>query len=257
MLEPGIADNGADRAVELAVVMPVYNEEACIDEVLRSWLEVLSVERIDFRILVLDDGSTDGTAEALAKFAADNRVEIIRKANSGHGPTILNGYARAVSIAEWVFQCDSDNELKAGSFPTLWSARHRHDAVFGVRTGRRQSIARRLVSAGSRLVARTLAGGAVSDPNVPYRLVRSSWLGRLVPLVPKDAFAPNIILSCALSRSRARILNCPVPHEARKTGVAAIGGWKLWQGAFRAFLQTVRYLPRLRAQATGGPSAGD
>ena len=88
---------------ELALVMPVYNEEACVAGVVRAWLEVLGGLGIDFRMIVLNDGSRDRTAEVLAQYAGDARIEAVNKPNSGHGPTILEGYRRAVELADWVF----------------------------------------------------------------------------------------------------------------------------------------------------------
>jgi len=101
--------------IDLAVVMPVYNEEECIVKVLKSWISTLTALGMRFQIIVLNDGSSDGTQQALNVFDHDNRIDVINKANSGHGPTILMGYKKSVELAEWTFQCDSDNEMKPDS----------------------------------------------------------------------------------------------------------------------------------------------
>jgi len=232
-------------SLELALVMPVYNEEACIAGVVRSWRAMLEGLGIRFRMLVLDDGSTDGTRTALGAFAGDDRVEVIHKANSGHGPTILEGYRRAVRLAEWVFQCDSDDEMKPDGFPALWAMREQHDALFGVRAGREQGPARRLISACSRLTVRALFGPGVDDVNTPYRLIRSRVPAQIVARVPDATFAPNVIVSGALCRAGARICNHAVRHECRRTGSVSIVKWKLWRAALRSFWQTLRCRPRI------------
>jgi glycosyltransferase involved in cell wall biosynthesis len=89
--------------MDLAVVMPVYNEEACIAGVVRSWRDLLDTLQIEYRLIVLNDGSKDGSATALAAFGDNPRIEVVNKPNAGHGPTILFGYRRAVKIAEWCF----------------------------------------------------------------------------------------------------------------------------------------------------------
>ncbi len=231
--------------MDLAIVMPVYNEEACIARVVRSWLEMLDALEIDYRMLVLNDGSKDGTAAELAQFRDDRRVELIDKTNSGHGPTILMGYQQAVKLADWVFQCDSDDELKPDAFPEFWNARDRYDALFGVRSGRRQSAGRRIISACSRGTVRLLFGRKVVDVNVPYRLMRAELLKRILPQIPADTFAPNLMIAGAFARSRARTVNLPVAHEGRKTGAASLLKWKLWRAAIRAFGQTVACRPVL------------
>src|SRR5438067_1838594 len=112
---------------DVIVVMPVYNEADCIVSVVRSWLSVLEKERLNFQLLVLNDGSTDATGGVLAQFSTDSRVQVINKHNSGHGPTILMGYRWAGERASWVFQVDSDDEIAAEEFVVLWRRRHEQD----------------------------------------------------------------------------------------------------------------------------------
>lgn len=82
--------------VELTVVMPVYNEEGCIGEVLTEWEYQLDSMAVDYEILVLNDGSSDSTAAILEGIAAHKpRLRLVNKANAGHGPTILGSYRQA------------------------------------------------------------------------------------------------------------------------------------------------------------------
>jgi len=224
---------------DLAVVMPVYNEEACAAQVVESWLTVLTDLQINFLMIVLNDGSTDATAETLDRFADDTRVCIIHQANAGHGPTILRGYRQAAKTADWVFQCDSDNEMSPESFSQLWSQRTDYDAVFGYRQGRQQSRGRSLVSWCSRLTVRLLFGAGVRDVNTPYRLMRSTVLDPIVERVPDDTFAPNILISGAIAHAGVPIINIPVPCRPRQSG-CSISIWRLGKGAIRSFAQTWR-----------------
>lgn len=230
---------------ELVLVMPVYNEEACIADVVRSWRDQFDRLGIDYRMIVLNDGSRDGTAAALEGVAEENRVDVINKPNSGHGPTILVGYHQGVQLGEWVFQCDSDDEMKPDSFSALWERRGDYDALFGVRTGREQNRGRKVISACSRLVVRVLFGGGVEDVNTPYRLMRAHLLEKIIVQIPTDTFAPNVIISGALARAGVRIYNHPVAHEHRRTGTVSIVKWKLWKSVFRALWQTLWCRPAL------------
>ena len=227
-------------AQDLAVVMPVYNEADCIVEVIDSWRSMLTEQRIDFRMIVLNDGSRDGTADALKAFAGDGRIEIVNKPNSGHGPTILQGYRRAVEIARWVFQVDSDNEMGPEHFPHFWRIREDYDAILGIRGGREQNAPRRVISAASRLAVGMMYGKGVVDVNVPYRLIRADMLKGIIAQIPADTFAPNVVISGALSRSGVRIWNEKVPFRGRTTGTVSIVKWKLWKSAARALWQTIR-----------------
>ena len=226
--------------LDVALVMPVCNEEACIADVVHSWHRLLSSLNVEFQMIVLNDGSRDGTREALSAFANEQRIRVVNKPNSGHGPTILMGYREAVDLAEWVFQCDSDDEMKADHFPELWRVRDRYDAVFGFRQGRHQNVARKVISACSRLTVHLLFGMAVTDVNTPYRLMRARSIREIIAALPDDSFAPNVIISGALASSGARICNCPVPHEGRRTGSVSIVKWKLWKAALKSFRQTLQ-----------------
>lgn len=225
---------------DLILVMPVYNEEDCIAGVVRQWRGVLERTVPNFRMIVLDDGSRDGTGRELDVFATDPKIEIIHKRNSGHGSTILMGYRRAVEEGAWVFQIDSDDEMPADSFPELWRERDNYDFLFGARAGREQSLGRKIISAVSRLSVRLLFGGGVRDVNTPYRLMRADALAKILPAVPSDAFAPNVMISGLCARRRCRIFNTDVPHRGRRTGSVSIVKFKLWKSAGKAFIQTIR-----------------
>ncbi|PQV64366.1 Glycosyl transferase family 2 [Abditibacterium utsteinense] len=227
--------------LDLMLVMPVYNEEACIEGVVASWRDKLSEMQLDFALLILNDGSKDQTARALECFQNDARIRVINKANSGHGPTILQGYRIAVEAADWVFQCDSDDEMKPESFPKLWAKREKYDALFGTRALREQEPARRLLSAGSRAVVRLFFGRGVRDVNTPYRLMRSKVFRPIVLAIPDDTFAPNILISGVLSKRRARIHNALVPHENRKTGEVSLTSAKVWKVAAKSLRQTLSF----------------
>lgn len=223
------------------VVMPVYNEAECIGAVVDEWHAQLVALDLNFEILVLNDGSKDNTAQVLERFEADAHVRVENKANSGHGPTILHGYRQAVERAPWVFQVDSDDEMKPGAFASLWHKREKYDALLGFRHNREQDAARRVLSLGSRAVVKLLFGRGVRDVNTPYRLLRSSILAPIIARIPPDTFAPNVIISGVLSRRRGRLYNHPVPHEGRKTGTASLVSSKLWKVAFRSLWQTARF----------------
>lgn len=219
--------------------MPVFNEEEAVEASIGGCLETLAATGASFRAVVLDDGSTDRTPEVLARFAGDPRVEVVRKPNSGHGPTILQGYRRVAPLARWVFQLDSDGEIPISSFADLWAARDGADAVVGVRTRRTQTLPRRLLTRGSRLAVRLLFGDAVTDVNCPFRLIRGEVLARLVDRVPPDTFAPNVALSGLLARERRRVANVPVPVIASSCRTASLAGWRAVGTGLQAFQQTL------------------
>ena len=231
---------------DLVVVMPIYNEAECIVAVIHSWQNVLNSLSINYKIIAINDGSRDTTREQLSTFRNFDNVEVIDKENSGHGPTILFGYKKAIDQAKWVFQCDSDDEMKAEYFPILWKKRDGYDALFGTREGREQNVSRKIISAISRLTIRVLFGSGVSDVNTAYRLMRADILKEIVSQIPPDTFAPNVIISGVFSRLKYRIFEYPVPMKTRTTGKVSIVKWSLWKAAIKSFFQTLVCRPKIR-----------
>src|SRR5262245_42027951 len=233
------------QPLELSVVMPAYNEAGTIGDVVTAWDDELAGLDVPYEIRVYDDGSRDATGEILARAARERpHVSAIRQPNRGHGPTVLRGYHEA--RGEWVFQVDSDDEVPATAFQELWGRRANADLVLGRRDGRQAPPGRRVITAVSRWVVRLCFGGGVHDVNTPYRLYRRSALAALLPAVPGDAFAPNVILSGLAVRAGLRIVEIPVPNRGRRVGGSSIVRLRLWRAAARSLVETVRVARRTR-----------
>ncbi len=92
---------------KLSVVIPVYNTENYLDGCLRS---VLAQASVDMQVILVDDGSTDGSADICDSWSkADARIEVIHQKNAGPTAACLAGVRRAT--AEWIAMPDSDDEL--------------------------------------------------------------------------------------------------------------------------------------------------
>jgi len=229
---------------QLSIVMPVYNEEVAITRVVQEWTEELDRLGIDYEFCLYDDGSRDGTAVALQSLATA-RVVVRSHSNRGHGPTILRGYDEA--RGEWVFQTDSDGELPASGFETLWRRRDLYDLVVGRRMGRRQSLGRLLLTIGSRTVIALAFGRGVVDVNSPYRLMRGSWLrDQVLPFIPPRTAVPNIAVCGIASRSAARVLEAGVPYLPRAMGRSSIDLRRAAQLAWRGLFETLRIMRAVR-----------
>ena len=227
--------------LDLAVVIPVYNEEECIAAVLEKWAAALDRLGIDYRIDAYHDGSRDSSL-AVMRAAEPNfggRVAVHDKPNGGHGNTVLTGYLADCGEAEWIFQIDSDDEMGPESFPALWEKRAGYDFLVGRRDGRKQPLPRRVMSAVSRLTVRLFYGRGVWDVNAPYRLMRAAAFAPIFQSIPLDTFAPNVIITGMAARRRLRSFEMPVPQRDRQTGEVSIKKWKLIKVALKSFRQTV------------------
>lgn len=227
---------------ELAIVMPVYNEEGAICAVLTKWVKMLDGLQIDYEIHAYNDGSKDRSSDMLHAFSSTHaRVIVHDKKNSGHGPTILQGYREQAANAPWIFQIDSDDEMGPESFSSLWEQRQNYDFLIGIRDGRLQPLARKVISMVSRLAINLFYGRSVWDVNSPYRLMRVEAFKQVFSLIPSNTFAPNVILSGCVAKLKLRHFEYRVPHGDRKTGEVSIKKWRLFKASVRSFVQTIRF----------------
>ena len=225
---------------DVAVVIPVFNEEKLIGECINEWLNVLDSVNLNYEILIIDDGSSDATISIVERYGDNPNIQVIIKQNEGHGPTILAGYKRAVGIAEWVFQADSDNEISPNQFSALWSRRQGQDAVIAWRQGRNQTTVRRLVTFFARVTTKVLFRCHLRDVNIPFRLIRSETLTILLEKIPSDTFAPNIALSGALSLMNYQVEECPVVFNQRIVCESSLSNLGAVRKGGRALLELIK-----------------
>ena len=228
----------------LALVIPVYNEDEIIKTVVKDWVDHLKQLNISFIIKLYNDGSTDSTKEVLDELYKQypDYLEVIHKANSGHGPTILKGYLES-GDAEWVFQVDSDNEMEAKHFGQFWKVKDDYDFIIGKRSGRESPLFRKLMSFISFMTVAIFYGGKVRDVNSPYRLMRNSVFNKGFQKIPLDTFAPNLIVSGLSNRKGVRVKIFDVKFKERETGEVSLGSNipKLMKISLKSLLQTIGY----------------
>jgi dolichol-phosphate mannosyltransferase len=210
---------------ELLIVMPVYNEEASVESVVREWFAELSRVAGEFIFLAIDDGSTDETTTILRRLEADlgPRFEILSRENRGHGQSCLQGYRIAIERdIPHVLQIDSDGQSDPRHFPGFWNLRHEFDVIYGKRTrmdgGRR--VAASLVLRGS---LRLLAGVDCIDANVPYRLMNTQACAPMIRSIPAGFFLANVALAVQLRKNPGiRHGSVPIHFPPRRGGEPSV-----------------------------------
>lgn len=229
---------------ELLVVVPVFNEEQCVESVLQAWTAELGPSGIDYGLLLLDDGSTDRTPDILKKWLeaqGGGRTEVISHPNRGHGQTCLEGYRRACDLgAEWVLQIDSDGQCDPAFFSAVWAARHGRDVVYGERAKRRDGWKRVLASMFVRVVVRWASGVTCVDANVPFRLMRVINLRPLVDSIPPKFDLANIALAVQIRRAGWRETAVPIVFSPRFGGEPSVPLSRFASKAFELHTQLTR-----------------
>lgn len=228
----------------LSVVIPVCNEQSTIVSLLRDWQPVFQKTGVPYRVILIDDGSTDDSLSILRGLAEkDSRMEVVAQANAGHGPAILRGYRMALD-SEWVFQIDSDHQLEITAFSALWNNRDGFDLLLAERADKKASAGRRALSRVSRGIVRGLFGNAVRDVNSPYRLMRTAELKNALQKIPPGSFAPNLLITGWFIRQKSRIFTTTVmPRTDAGLRRSKVSGYIL-RGAIRSAIQMLKF--RLR-----------
>lgn len=227
--------------MSLCIVMPAYNEEGCIEPVVKNWLTIL--DQVPGTMIVVNDGSRDKTGEILDKLAiGDKRLKVIHQKNAGHGAAVLNAYRQAMATgSDWVFQTDSDDQFQPLDFPKLWERRATSPFILGYREQRSDAFHRTVISAIMRSLVFLLFGTYTKDANIPYRLIRADFLRGLLRILNADVFAPNIFLTVMAKRAGAELHEIPIQHQERKTGKVSILRWKLLKVCFRSARELVAF----------------
>lgn len=203
---------------ELAVVIPVYNEQDSIGKVIEEWFGELDKCCDDFVVLAIDDGSRDGSFDALRGLRErfGPRLLVETRPNRGHGQTCLEGYRHGIAMgARYLFQIDSDGQCDPRYFRGLWRMREEFAVVYGVRKSRDDGWIRGVVSKTLGFMVRLAFRAKCPDANVPYRLMRTDAVTGAIGRIPGDLFLANAALAVLLARDQS----CPhgfVPIGFRK-----------------------------------------
>ncbi|HXE57629.1 MAG TPA: glycosyltransferase family 2 protein [Gemmatimonadales bacterium] len=201
------------RALDTAVsvVIPAYNEAEHVAEQVRAVERVMRETGWRFEIIVVDDGSTDGTAER----AAATGVRVLRRArNRGYGAALKLGI-RAAQY-DWILITDADGTYPVEAIPGLLAAADRSEMVVGARTGAtvRIQYSRRPAKAFLRWLASYLAGQHLPDINSGLRLMRRDLVRRYEHLLPQGfSFTTTITLAAACNDHAVEYV--PIDYHAR------------------------------------------
>ena len=210
----------------LFIVIPAYNEEANIRQVIEDWYPVVEKYQGDqkSRLVIIDDGSKDRTYQIVQEYAAARPLLTpVTKKNGGHGPAVLTGYNYALEHgADYIFQTDSDGQTLPEEFDPFWEQKNDWDMLIGLRKGRQDGFSRIVVTKTLKAVIRLCFGVSAADANTPYRLIRSDVLKKYISLIPQDFFLSNVLLSVIFEKKGCRVKYLPITFRPRQGGVNSI-----------------------------------
>jgi glycosyltransferase involved in cell wall biosynthesis len=204
-------------AEAVSILVPVFNEEGAIGATLSAIDVTMRASGREYEVLVIDDGSTDDTAQVLAGTTA--RV-VRHRANRGYGAALKTGI-RATDFP-LIAILDADGTYPIARLPELLALADEADMVVGARTGGSVHVPalRRPVKWGLTRVANLLSGHRIPDLNSGMRVFRRELATRFFGLFP-DGFSFTSTITLASHVNGYRVEYVPIDYY-RRTGASSI-----------------------------------
>ena len=225
--------NACQDEQAVSVLIPAHNEEGCIGQVIARVEEVMSVSSLQWEVIVVDDGSTDRTAEiarkATSRLRGKGGISLLRHhTNRGYGAALKTGIQHAKY--EVIVTTDADGTYPIESIPKLLLMFHRppfedfagtgqgnqYDMVVGARTGEQVVIPlfRRPAKWALTRLAEYVARQPIPDLNSGLRVFSRTVALRLLDLLP-DGFSFTTTITLAMLRNGYRVAYSPINYHAR------------------------------------------
>jgi len=208
----------------LSVVIPVFNEEENLDELIRRCLSACDRTGRLFEIILVDDGSSDSSAEKIdlaAKHNSGKVVGVFLNRNYGQHAAVFAGFKQ--SIGDIIITLDADLQNPPEEIPRLVDAMDKgYDVVGSVRTHRQDTLFRKAASAIINKGVQKSTGVKMHDYGCMLRAYRRHVVEAMLMCKEHSTFIP--ILANSFARITTEI---PVKHEARKQGQSKYSLMKL------------------------------
>jgi dolichol-phosphate mannosyltransferase len=234
-------------AVRRVICLPTYDERENLEPMVRA-LGGLGLEGLE--VLVIDDGSPDGTGEIADRLAEELPwVHVLHRARKeGLGPAYLAGFARALDLgADFVFEMDCDFSHDPGDVPRLAAAAEDADLALGSRYvagggTRNWGLVRRFISRGGSLYAQVLLQLGIRDLTGGFKCYRRAVLETIdLSAIDSRGYAFQIETTYRTIRAGFRVVEIPITFADRE-----VGGSKMSKSIV---LEAIWKVPALRLRA--------
>ncbi|HEV3474560.1 MAG TPA: glycosyltransferase, partial [Actinomycetota bacterium] len=233
----------------VAVVVPTFNERDTIEDVVVRVLAAVEGAGFRARLVVVDDGSPDGTGDVVRKIAGrDARVTLIeRPGKRGLAGAYLEGFAQVIREGhDLTVEMDADLSHRPEELPGLLEAAPNHHLVIGsryVRGGAVQNwtLGRRAISRGGNWYVRILLGLPVADATAGFRVYRTEALRELIADPPRsEGYGFQVELAYRAWRLGMSVGEVPITFQDRRFGRSKISRGIVVEALWQVFRWAIR-----------------
>ena len=207
--------------MKLSIIIPVHNEEKTLEKVVLGVSEVFT--EVDHEIILVDDGSTDKTAEIIASLKNPKIIKIRHEKNWGKGAAIISALRKAEG--DLVAIQDADLEYEPRNLHELYKiAREKNTVVYGKRDGKSGYLANRL---GNKIISGAcsmLFGKKLYDIYTCYKIIPRELIQTLD--LKSNAFEIEAEITAKILKRKIPILEMPIAYIPRTMEEGKHIGWK-------------------------------
>jgi dolichol-phosphate mannosyltransferase len=201
--------------LQYSVVLPIKDEEECIEELLNELEPVMSALNAPWELICVNDGSTDGTLSILERYASshDNVRIISFTSNFGQSSAFDAGFKAAQG--EFVLTLDADGQNDPHDIPKLVEAVEGADLVCGWRVDRKDTFFKKIISRCSNLIRGALCHDWCHDTGCSLKIYRTKCLQKITLYHGMHRFLPALFLIHDFI-----VTEVPVHHRPRTKGTS-------------------------------------
>lgn len=200
---------------DIDIILPVHNEKGVIESVIVELSHMMDKTKLDYKIIICEDGSTDGTKDILNKLKTKYKLILNQKeGRRGYGGAVIDGILN--SDSKYILCLDSDGQCDPNDFSKFHKAFDKTDVLIGWRQNRADKLHRKIYSRFFKIVFDILFNPKIHDPSAPFVIFKKedvkSHLHQLKFL--KEGFWWGFVGMCR--KNKLTISEIPINHRKRE-----------------------------------------
>lgn len=200
---------------DFTIIVPVYNESESLKRLEKMLLDYLETASLKTCVILVDDGSTDGSTELIRKICSEHAdfFSIIFAENAGKGAALKAGFDAAKTPL--LGYMDADMQTHPEDFERLFPFAKEYELVTGWRQVRKDTLVKKISSKVGNGIRGWFIKDNIHDSGCPLKIIHTSTAQKIPMLKGLQRFIPAMVLL-----QKGKIKEVPIPHYPRKEGVS-------------------------------------